>query len=267
MQQGDTNEQQYINGSKAWHPTISHQCHLTEAMLHNQRQVVGQITEVQDLKTSLWRHNARIGGVECLVHQDSGHGGKIGVMGRARIWASREAIVRALMDPSCIIQSRQTMEIVAQLPSLAAVPWDAPHAAASSKSPNLAGLSVDGLESQRRLLWVGLQLPLISNRDFCVVQHSNPMIDHATPPEAWSWILGSISVEDSRVPLRRKYIRGQTLLSGWLVKPLEHGCCGVTFVSISKLNGKIPSAVLKMGNKEGGEMVLKLKKVVERDTT
>ena len=73
-------------------------------------------------------------------------------------------------------------------------------------------------------------------------------------------------MEDTRVPPKKGFVRAEIVLNGWHIKPLPEkdgrASCGVTFVNITKMHGQIPAALLKMGEKEGGEMVSKLKKKV-----
>jgi hypothetical protein len=86
-------------------------------------------------------------------------------------------------------------------------------------------------------------------------------------------VVSTVSVDLAHLPgasRTEEFVRGVVMTCGWHVKklPTPPGLagmqsCGVTFVSITRLNGKIPDIVLKSQTKGGGEIAGQLKKVAE----
>jgi len=197
-----------------------------------------------------WKKTGKVGGNDCYMRTDLGPG-MVGVMGRGRVKATRDEILRAVADADSNIIERQTVELQ---DTIQVAPGD----------------TVSNVPEGIRLSWVGLQVPMITNRDFSVASSAKADEASSSDPAARDWVVGSVSVDvPSVIPTeaRKKYLRGDLLMSGWHVKPLPNTkgeeSCGVTFVSVTKMNGTIPSALLKMGCKEGGDLVGKLKKYVE----
>jgi len=191
-----------------------------------------------------WKSSGKVKGAECLTHCQTGVGGVVGVMGRGRIMASRDDVLSILTDPNNKVIERQKMEVVAAIPMVGEV-------------------------EDIRVCWVSLQVPLITNRDFCVATWASAVPGTGSNPDNQEWIAGSVSVYhpivEAHHPPSKKHVRGELLTSGWHIKPIpgETLSCGVTFMSMTKMNGKIPSALLKMGAKEGGGFINSLKKIVE----
>jgi len=216
---------------------------IIEAVQANHRQVIEAAAQTKGGPD--WKKSGKSGSSECFVRNDHGKGGIVGVMGRGKIMAKRERIIEILIDPASNVVERQVVELQGCIGKLG-----------------------EGADSKEVILaWTGLKCPMISNRDFCVAMLTAPVEDTGSPEEQ-EWIVGSVSVEHPTVEARKKYVRGELLFSGWHIKPLPEkegkSSCGVTFVSRTAMNGSIPSALLQMGNKEGGALVNSLKKKAEK---
>jgi len=199
-----------------------------------------------------WKPTGKSQGANCFMHTASGQGPQIGVFGRGRVVASRDDIIRAIADPANMIVD-QTVETVGYVPMNSAL----------TSTERVPGVSSDMAE----LRWVSVRPPLISARDFCVLSWNAPVPEDGVPPEKWEWVSCAVSVTHPMVGERKKFIRGEVVFNGWHVKPLPpkkgEVSCGVTVMSLTRMGGKLPGALLKMGAKEGGAMLARLKKNVE----
>ena len=116
------------------------------------------------------------------------------------------------------------------------------------------------------LAWVGTDLPLIKNRDFSTATAAYPE-EPGGDPASSSIVVGTCSISlPELAPERKGYLRGEILMQGWHLKPLQLPgvtATGVHFVSYSKLKGGIPKSVLAMNTKQGGEFAMSLKRLAE----
>jgi len=205
----------------------------------NHLQVLNAVQQSKGGK--VWLKAGKAGAADCFVHHKNGELGVVSIMGRVKVLASRERILSALADPNSGIQERTIIE------SLGTIPCD---------EEGVVGGRID-------LNWIGCDMPVISNRDFCVasIVRLEPHLDESQVQS--SAVLGTVSVTIPTCQNRQHYTRGCLKMSGWHVKPLGPDACGVTYVSMTKLEAKLPSFALKLGNKKGGESALRLKKLVE----
>jgi len=237
-----------------------------DKMLHTHNDVMELVASKG--KAPGWKNTGKVGACEAFQNTSMGDG-VVGVMGRGRVKASRNKILEVLTNSPEKVNQRQTIEVMDSVPNVE------------------QGDAVPNVPEGIRYLWTFIQLPLITNRDFSVASWARSDENSADDPDLRDWIVSSVSVDVPDIipsEARKKYIRGEVLMSGWHIKPLpatpaasesevlspktpsapsSEESCGVTFVSISKMHGTIPSALYKLGSKEGGDLVKALKKAVE----
>lgn len=176
--------------------------------------------------------------------------------------------VRALHSPLSQGSQGEMSELRLGAPAAAVVPAET--ADVGGPPPVVVA---DPREQTAIVSWIGCEIPVISNRDFYTASQSRLEPAETAGAEAEA-VWGAVSVGPLEAVLglnlpsaRSGYVRGQVITSGWHIKPLPgvgpRASCGVTFVSVSQMNGQIPAMLLKMGNKEAGEMAGRLKKVAE----
>jgi len=215
-----------------------------KAVEANQRRVLLAIAAAK--KGEEWENVGRIGGTDCFVSAVARAQGHLGVMGRGKVMASREAILKLLSDPSVSLDKRQRAELIKPLPLSAAEADDTQDSAKG------------GGESQASLQWIGLNLPLMTDRDFSVASMARALAGNEG-----EWIVGATSVEHPLVSERTSFCRGEVLTQGWHIKPLAsksgEPCCGVTVVSVTDLKtSSMASTVLNLGQMAGGQLISQL---------
>ena len=128
----------------------------------------------------------------------------------------------------------------------------------------------EGIDNGVKLVRTSNKLPVITDRDF--VAATMPRAEAAVKGVS-DLVVSTVSVDMPHLPMaavRKQFIRGVVLTCGWHIKKLpsppglsKQEQCGVTFVSITRLNGDIPGMVLKSQTKGGGEIAANLKKIAE----
>jgi len=191
---------------------------IIETMRQNQHNVLEAVAQTKGGPD--WKKSGKVGQSDAFVRNDSGTGGIIGVMGRGRVVASRDEIIHALreVDPAKKVVERQTVEEMGMIQGEV------------EECSNEAD-GVEGVPRHVGLAWVGLACPIITDRDFCVAQLASP-VPSDLPAEHKEWVVGNVSVEHPAVDIRKKYVRGELMLSGWHIKPLPDKvpCCTLACV-------------------------------------
>lgn len=78
----------------------------------------------------------------------------------------------------------------------------------------------------------------VKSRDFCTIRHTSYKNNQ--------YILCGVSVEDDRIPVSSKYVRGEVFYAGYLVKELGEDQCSITSLTHVDVKGWIPSFVVKL---------------------
>lgn len=97
----------------------------------------------------------------------------------------------------------------------------------------------------------------ISGRDFCLV--STTVVK---PTES---IIAATSCEHEDCPLDTKYVRGEVVIGGWILKPNEDPSkADAIYISQSDLKGKIPQGVTNSVCKKQGLTIQKVNNAMKK---
>jgi hypothetical protein len=94
---------------------------------------------------------------------------------------------------------------------------------------------IDQPDHLNQLIYSSVKLPLIQNRDFLVYNATH--VDNANR----TYMIMSKCAEDPRVPENKKFIRAETKVSGYLIRPLDGGqSTSLCIMAATDMKGDIP---------------------------
>jgi len=218
---------------------------VSELVKQNHSALIQEMRDFAITPQQNWEEQPKVRGNRTFMHKQNGSDGLLGIMGRGRVMASREEIVRVIYN---MTKAAVSIEPFVDLKVLEII------------RPNQKTGCPETIACRMELDAPKIQC------DFCVAISASKVDGPSVPKAEEEWVLGITSIEHESGTPHGSLTRAKMLLGGWHIKPLRGkssaASCGVTAVRLIKLKDGPTKAMSDSMKEMGADMILNLQEAV-----